>query len=128
MILKCSQQGECLWSVSLTIFELQAANCNLWVLSYNWTSLWVVSCEFLIRLWVGSLISLHYIKFALLVYTISSLHVKQSKSNKIIWYIPITIYTWEQPQDLLWFKWKWLGKVCKYICKSRLLTEAAVHR
>ena len=37
------------------------------------------------------------------------------------------VYTWEQPEDLLWFKWEWTGKTCKYICKYRLITEAVVH-
>ena len=36
------------------------------------------------KLWVGSRVSLHYINSALLVYIISSLHAKRSKSNKVI--------------------------------------------
>ena len=47
--------------------------------------------------WVGSHISQHYIKSAFSVYIIASLHVKQSKSNKVIWYIAIMFYKWEQP-------------------------------
>ena len=38
---------------------------NLRVVSFNWTSLWVVSYELIIRLWVGSSIFLHYIKSSL---------------------------------------------------------------
>ena len=70
-----------------TIFELRAATMVIYEL---WATIQPV-CELQavinIRLWVGSLISLHYIKSALSIYIISSLHVKQSKSNKVIWYI-----------------------------------------
>ena len=95
--------------------HFRVASCdsgNLRVASYNFTSLWVASTELIIRLWVGSRISLHYIKSALsaLAFNISSLHMKQSKSNEVIWYIPIRIYTWKQSQDLLWFKWKRTAK------------------
>ena len=38
----------------------------------------------------------------------------------------LIIYTWEQPQDLLWFKWKSIRIICKYLCKCRLITEVAV--
>ena len=71
---------------------------NFRVLSYNSTSLWVASYGLIISLWAGSrislnyikspLISLNYIKSPLSVYIISNLHVKQSKSNKVIWYPP----------------------------------------
>ena len=65
---------------------------DLWAVCYNSTRLWVGSCEFIIRMWVGIFINLHYI----------SLHYfksvwKKIKSNKVTWYIPIMIYTWEQP-------------------------------
>ena len=71
---------------------------NLRVVSYNLTSLWFASCELIIRLWVGSRISLHYIKSSLSVYIISSLYAKQSKSNEVI--IPITIYTPESNRKI----------------------------
>ena len=29
--------------------------------------------------------------------------------------------------DLLWFKWKWVWKICKYLCKHRLIAEAFFH-
>ena len=58
-----------------------------------------VSC----KLWVGSLISLPYIKHALSVYIISSLHLKQSNFEKI-------------------------GKIYKYLYKYRLILEAAAQR
>ena len=76
--------------------NFRVASCdsgNLRVVTYNLGSLWVTSCELIIRLLVGSRISLHYFKSALLIYIISSLHVKQSKSNKVMWYISIMIYT-----------------------------------
>ena len=118
MVLKCNQQVACLWNGSPTIFKLRAATfVNLRIVSYNLTSLLVASYELIIRLWVGSRISLHYIKSALSVHIISSLHVKLIKSNQVIWYIPI-----------LWFKWKCIGKICKCLCKYRLITEAAAHR
>ena len=81
---------------------------NLRVVSYNSTNLWIASCELIIRLWEGSCICLHYIKSALSVYIISRLHVKQTESNKELWYIPVMIYTWEQLWDLVRFKWKWI--------------------
>ena len=105
---------QCLGAILITDSKMQSASCvsvkcksnnfrvpscdsgDLRVVSYNSTSLWVATCELIIRLWVGSCISLHYIKSALWVYVISSLHVKQSKSNKVIWYISIVIYTWER--------------------------------
>ena len=59
---------------------------KLQVVNYNSTSLSVASCELIIRLWQGSRIGLHYIKAALSVYIISSLHVKQSKSNRVMIY------------------------------------------
>ena len=31
-------------------------------------------------------------------------------------------------KDLLLFKWKWIRKICKYLCKYKLITEAAVNR
>ena len=86
--------------------NFRVANCdsgNFRVVSYNLTSLWFASCELIIRLGVGDHISLHYIKSALSVYIVSSLHVKESKNNKVIWYILIIIYLWQQPYDLLWF-------------------------
>ena len=70
---------------------------NLRVVSYNSISLWVVSIGLLIRLWVESRISLHYIKSALSIRIISILHVKQSAISEVIWYIPF-IYTCEQPK------------------------------
>ena len=106
--------------------NMQVAACgsvNVRVVSYNSTSLWAASCVSIVRLWVGE-----SYQSALSVYTISSLHVKQSKSKKATWYIPIMTYTWEQPWDLLWFKWKWIRRICKYLCNYRLITEAAVHR
>ena len=57
---------------------------NFRVVSYNSTSLWAVSCELVIRLSVGSCISLHYMKSVLSVYIIPSLQVKQIKKNKVI--------------------------------------------
>ena len=66
---------------------------NLKVLSYS-ASLWVARYELTIRLWVGSCISLHYIKPALSVYIISSLHVKQSKSDKVMWCISVMTMVW----------------------------------
>ena len=92
------QSATCV-SVKCQPKNFRFASCdfgNLRVVSYNSTSLWVASCELIIVLWVGSCISVHYIRSALSVYIISSLHVKQSKSNMVIWYIPIMIYTWEQ--------------------------------
>ena len=79
MSLKYNQQVACLWNASPTIFDLRAV-------TYNLTSLWVASCELIIRPWVRSRISLHYIKSALSAYIISSLQVKQSKRNRVIWY------------------------------------------
>ena len=80
-----------------------------------------------IRVWRKyGVASVHYIKSAFFLYTISSLHVKRSESNKVIWYISIMIYTWEQHlQDLVLFKWKWTGM---YLRIYRLIREAAVHR
>ena len=125
--------------------NFRVASCdsgNLRVVSYNSISMWVVSCEFIIRLCVRSSISLHYITPTLSVYIISSLHVKQSKSNKILWYTVFQL--WYTPvsnrkiyqiyhkalhlgccssprsaSDLPWFKWKWIGKICKYLCKYK---------
>ena len=48
--------------------NFRVASCNsgnLQVVSYNSTIPWVASCEFIIRLWVRSSISRHYIKSAL---------------------------------------------------------------
>ena len=90
--------------------NFQVANCNsgnLQVMSHNSTSLWVARCELIIRLWVGCHTSLHYIKSTLSVYIISSLHVKQCKSNKMIWYI----------LNLLWFTWKRIEKYAS-ICAN----------
>ena len=82
----------------LNIFRVVSSDSdNLRVVSYNSTGLSVASCELIVRLWVGSRISLHYNKSALSVDIISSLHVKQSESNKVIWYIPSMICTWVQP-------------------------------
>ena len=53
---------------------------NLQVSSYNLTSLWVVSCELIIKLWVESRITLYYINLALSAYIISSLRVKKVKA------------------------------------------------
>ena len=99
LILAKVTRKQCLGAILITDSKMQSASylsvkCesnsfrvaswdsgNLRVVSYNSTSLWVASCELIIRLWVGSSISLHYIKSALSLYIISSLHVKQSKSN-----------------------------------------------
>ena len=78
--------------------NFRVASCDsgkLRVGSYNSTSLWAASSELIIKLQVGSPVSLNFIKSALSVYIISSPHVKQSKSKKVIWYNPIMIYTWE---------------------------------
>ena len=85
MILKCNQQ------VAATIFELRAAT--------------LVICEFarckvIIQLWVESRISLDYIKSALSIYIVSSLRVKQSKSNKVMWYIFQLWYTPESNRKI----------------------------
>ena len=66
---------------------------NLQVSSYNLTSLWVVSCELIIKLWVGSRITLYYINLALSAYIISSLRVKKVKAITAydtfqLWYTP----------------------------------------
>ena len=87
------------------------------VAQYNSTSLWFASCGFIIKLWIGSLISLHYIKSAFSVYIISSLHVKQSKKNKVIWYIPFTIYSWIENE---------MEKNASIYANIGLITEAAV--
>ena len=111
MLLKCNQQ---IVSVTWEPHSFLVASCNfgnLRVVSYNSTSVYVASCKLIIMMWVGSCISLHYIKYALSVYSISSMHVKQSKSNNVIWYVPMMIYTWEWLLDLLLFKWKWNGKI-----------------
>ena len=62
MNLKCDQRVTCLWNASLTICELWAAiqpvcevSCKLWVI---------------FRLWVGTRISLRYIRSALSIYTV----------------------------------------------------------
>ena len=65
---------------------------NLQVSSYNLTSLWVVSCELIMKLWVGSRISLYYINSALSAYQ-SSLRVKKVKAITEydifqLWYTP----------------------------------------
>ena len=52
VILKCNQQVACLWNASPTIFELRAG--NLWVVCYNLASLWVASCDLIIRPWERS--------------------------------------------------------------------------
>ena len=91
------QSAMCM-SLKCELNNFRVASCcsgNLRVVSYNSTSLWI---ELIIRLWVGSCISLRYIKSAVSVYIISSLHVKQSKRNKVIWFILIMVYTWEQPR------------------------------
>ena len=78
---------------------------------------WVLNTplESITSLSFGSHISLNYIQSALSVYIISNLHLRQSKSNKVIEYIAISsklvTYTWEQPWDLVWVKWKWTGDV-----------------
>ena len=66
---------------------------NLQVSSYNLTGLWVVSCELIMKLWVGSRISLYYISSALSAYIISSLRVKKVKAITAydifqLWYTP----------------------------------------
>ena len=66
---------------------------NLQVSSYNLTSLWVVSCELIMKLWVGSRISLYNINSALSAYIISSLRVKKVKAITAydtfqLWYTP----------------------------------------
>ena len=92
------QWTTCVW-VKCKPNNFQVASCgsgNLQIVSYNSVSLWVASCELIISLWLGSRISLHYITSALSVYIISSLDVKQSKNDKVIRYVPIMIYNWEQ--------------------------------
>ena len=77
-------QSASLMSMKYASKNFRVKSCdsgNLRVVSYNWTILWVASYELIIRLWVGSRISLHYIKSALLVYIISGLQVKQSPSR-----------------------------------------------
>ena len=77
-------QSTTLVSVKCESKNFRVKSCdsgNLRVVSYNSTNLWVVSYELIIRLWVGSRISLRYIKSALLVYIISDLQVKQSFSR-----------------------------------------------
>ena len=89
------QSASCV-SVKCEPNNFRVASCesgNLRDVSYRSTSLWVASWELIIRLRVGSHISLHYIKSALSVHIISYLDVKQSKSNKVInifqlWYTP----------------------------------------
>lgn len=51
---------------------------------------WVLNTllESIISLWVGSRISLHHIKFALSLYVVSILHLRQTWSTKVIKYIP----------------------------------------
>ena len=66
---------------------------NLQVSSYNLASLWVVSCELIIKLWVGSRISLYYINLALSAYIIPSVRVKKVKAITEynifqLWYTP----------------------------------------
>ena len=66
---------------------------NLQVSSYNLASLWVVSCELIIKLWVGSRISLYYINLALSAYIIQSVRVKKVKAITEynifqLWYTP----------------------------------------
>ena len=62
---------------------------NLWVASY----LLSVSC----KLWVDNqvvsreFVSLYYLESALSVYIVLTLHIKEIKSNKVIWYIPSMI-------------------------------------
>ena len=107
--------------------NVRVASCdsgNLRVVIYNSTRVWVANCQLIITQLVRGCINLHYIKFALSVYMISSMHVKQSKGIKV-GYIPIIIYTWKQLWDLLWFKWKLIGKIYKYLCKYRLITETS---
>ena len=80
------QSASCV-SVKCEPNNFRVASCesgNLRDVSYRSTSLWVASWELIIRLRVGSHISLHYIKSALSVHIISYLDVKQSKSNKVI--------------------------------------------
>ena len=92
------QSASCV-TVKWVLDHFRDATCNsgnLKVVSYNSVSLLVASCELIIKLWVGSCASLHYVKFALSVYLISTLHAKLTKSSKVILYIPIMIYTWEQ--------------------------------
>ena len=78
--------------------NFRVAGCysgNLRVVSYNSTILWVASCELIIRLWVGCCINLHYIKSALSVYIISSLHAKHSPSRHTTsWGRPLIIFFW----------------------------------
>ena len=80
------QSASCV-SVKCEPNNFRVASCesgNLRDVSYRSTSLWVARWELIIRLRVGSHISLHYIKSALSVHIISYLDVKQSKSNKVI--------------------------------------------
>ena len=99
--------------LSASCMSVKCTPNNIWVASCD-------SCELIIRLLVLSHLSLHYIKSSLSVCIISSVCVTQNKSKKLIWYITIMIYTWEQLSHLLWFKWEWIGKTCKYLYKYRL--------
>ena len=77
-----AMQSESCVSVKCEPNNFRPASCdtaNLRVVSYNSTSLWGAGCELIIRLWGGS-----RIKSALSVYIISSVHTKQSNSNKVI--------------------------------------------
>ena len=72
------------------------ANMELFVRIVSSMFDWIVNTllESIISLWVGSRISLHYIKSVLSVYIIPSLHLRQSKSNKVIQWIPISNKNW----------------------------------
>ena len=95
----------------LSVCEMGALRCgsgNLRLVSYNSTSLWVASCELIIRPWVGGRISQHYIKSTLSVWIIASLKLEQSQSDKIIWYIldihpKVTVRF-----TVIYSKWKWI--------------------
>ena len=95
----------------LRVCEMVALSCgsgNLRVVSYNSISLWVASCELIIRPWVRSRISQHYIKSTLSVWIIASLKLEQSQSDKVIWYIldihpKVTVRF-----TVIYCKWKWI--------------------
>ena len=95
----------------LSVCEMGALRCgsgNLRLVSYNSTSLWVASCELIIRPWVGGRISQHYIKSTLSVWIIASLKLEQSQSDKIIWYILDIHLKVTVRFTVIYSKWKWI--------------------
>ena len=91
--LKCNQR--CM-SVKCEPNKLRVARCD----SGN---LWIANCKSIINMGVGSCISLYHIKSAFSVYVISSLYVKQSKSNKHIFQL------WFSLRATLRFTLIWMG-------------------